>query len=393
VGKTLAAVLDDIGRGAFILAAGEGVGALSALIAPLAVIDIYLIGELIELLYDIPDDIANQMCNSFAFDCSTGFPDAGCVDGLGNPINDVDSDNWSSAPSIGTTVSPDDVHMFWDAPGPSDGAVIKGLYGYNVPAQLCVGVFNRPKCALVPSTGTAKIWGFVRYKNEVLVGAHVSAACQSTITPGVKEPYVLNVRSGGQYKVIARYDDPQTGLTLYGEVVTGGPRDPPLQPSAVMQRDITVIDPPACNRNIVVSGTITCDDVYLTGRDSSDGPFRKTLYVQSGVAIFDQDTGSWRVDTRQGQHNDIAVVSHTEGDSSASLKIEVQIDATLAVAVKLTAQLNPGDDNLSWGPVVFNVAKDQTITLSEGDLDTGGPFNDRAYYRGITIANNATPAI
>jgi hypothetical protein len=39
------------------------------------------------------------------------------------------------------------------------------------------------------------------------------------------------------------------------------------------------------------------------------------------------------------------------------------------------------------------VNPDATATISEFDLDTGGPFNDRAYFRGLTITNAATKAI
>lgn len=296
VQKTLAAALDDIGRGAFILAAESGAAALSSVLATATgiVFDVVLLGKLIELLYDMPDDIANQMCNSFAFDCIRGFPgDAHCVDAKGNPIKDVDSDNWSSAPGPGRAVSPDNIHMFWDAPGLANADVINGLYGYNVPAQLCVGVFNRPKCVLLPSTGTATIAGMVFYKGQSLKGAYVSAACQYTITPGQDRQYVLTVRSGGQYKVIARYEDRQRNVTLYGEGVTGRPGDLPIQPNATVTVNITLTDPPACMRNIIIQGIIRCDDVYLTGSDSDQTSFSKTLFVQYGVPVFNVTTGSW----------------------------------------------------------------------------------------------------
>jgi len=400
VQKAVAAVLDDIGRGAFIAAAEVGVGALSALIAPLlvtVVIDAVFLANLIELLYDMPEDIANQMCNSFAFDCTRGFPgDTHCVDAQGNEIADVDSDNWGSAPGPGRAVSPDDIHMFWDALGPSNADVIKGLYGYNVPARLCVGVFNRPKCAIVPSTGTGTISGFVRYRNQVLVGAYVSAECEYTLTPGLDVPYKLTVRSGGQYKVIARYEDPTTGDILYGEAVTGSPSDPPIQANTTRWVDIRVTDPPACMRNVLIQGIIRCDDVYLTGSDNDQKSFRKTLFVQAGVPVFDTTSGTWNIDTSAGQQRltDSATASFSVGDSNASLQMSVQIDPTnLSVNVTLNGFLNPGDDNMSTGPVTFNVPKDQTVTLTDGELDTGGPFNDRAYFRGITIANNAASAI
>lgn len=79
VKKVLADAIDDIGRGAFIVAAEAGAAALVAALIPLggavaAVLDIALAEQLIELLYDMPEDIANQVCNSFAFDCHRGLP-------------------------------------------------------------------------------------------------------------------------------------------------------------------------------------------------------------------------------------------------------------------------------------------------------------------------------
>ena len=395
--KTLAAALDDIGRGAFILAAEAGAAALSSVLATATgtVFDSAVLDKLIELLYDMPDDIANQLCNSFAFDCHRGFPgDMSCVDAKGNPIKDVDSNNWSSAPGPGWAVSPDNIHMFWDAPGSSDVDMINGLYGYNVPAQLCVGVFNKPKCALVPSTGTATIVGRVFYKDESLEGSYVSAGCQTTITPGEDLQYMLIVRSGGQYKVIARYEDRLRNVTLYGEGVTGLPGDPPILPKSTVTVNIGLTDPPDCMRNVVIQGIIRCDDVYLTGSDSDQKSFSKTLFVQGGVAIFNIGKGSWDVNPTAGQTTDNAEEGFSVGDSNAKLKMSVSISSNdLSVYVTLTGILNPDDENMSWGPSVFHVLKDQTISLTDGELDTGGPFNDRAYFRGITIANNGTPAI
>jgi hypothetical protein len=395
VQKAVAAVLDDVGRAAFIAAAAAGVSAVSSLILPLlgsVVVDAVFIENLIELLYDMPEDISNQICNLFAFDCARGFPgDTRCVDAKGNEIKDVDSDNWSSAPGTGRAVSPDNIHMFWDAPGVANSEIIQGLYGYNVAANVCLGVFNKPKCALVPSTGTATLFGFVRYKNRALAGAYVTAACQFTTTPNLPDqiPYTLKVRSGGQYKVVARYEDPKTRI-LYGEAVTGL-----IVADASVRVDINVTDPPSCMRNVVVQGTIRCDDVYLTGSDDDEQAFKKKLFVQYGVPVFDIPTATWKVDTSAGRQRltDQTSAGFSVGDSNASLNISVKINPGLDVDVTIEGLLNPGDDDMSTGTATFNVPADQTISLTEGSLDTGGPFNDRAYFRGITIANNAVTGI
>jgi hypothetical protein len=401
VEKAVANAIDDVGRGAFIVAAEGGVATLAPLlleILPALVLDTVFLENLIELLYDIPNDIANQVCNAFTFDCLRGFPgDTACVDALANEIRDVDSTNWSSAPGPGRAVSPDNIHMFWDAPGPSDANTVRGLYGYNVPAKLCVGTFNRPTCVLLPSTGIATISGFVTHKTRILAGAYVSAGCETTVSGGTNSPYRLSVKSGGRYKVVARYEDPKTDVVLYGEGLTGAMTDPPMQPNAEAWVNIAVIEPPDCMRNVIVQGIIRCDEVYLTGSDSDQQPFRKTLFVQSGVAKFDIGSGTWIVVadplTRLTDH---ATASFAVGDSNGVLQMTATIDpgsADQTVHVTLQGQINPGDDNLSTGVLKFDVLALQTVTVTDSELDTGGPFNDRAYFRGITVVNQVSPAI
>jgi hypothetical protein len=162
-----------------------------------------------------------------------------------------------------------------------------------------------------------------------------------------------------------------------------------------MTVNIEVTDPPNCMRNVIVQGVIRCDDVYFTGSDNDQTSFSKTLFVQYGVPKFNVATGTWDFDTSAGQTRltDYAETGFSVGDSNATLKIGVSINSDLSVDVTLTGVLNPDDENMSWGPTVFHVLQDQTVSLTEGKLDTGGPTNDRAYFRNMTIANNATPAI
>jgi len=148
-------------------------------------------------------------------------------------------------------------------------------------------------------------------------------------------------------------------------------------------------------RQVVIQGTIRVDDVYVTGADHNEKPFRRTLYLQYGVAVFDTVRGAWTVDTSAGKQRltDTASAGCSVGDSNAVLNISGVIDKDLTVTVTLEGLLNPGDDNMSTGAKTFPVRKGQTVTVTEADLDTGGPFNDRAYFRGITIANVGATAI
>jgi hypothetical protein len=394
--KIIADAIDDVGRGSFIAAAEAGTASLMALLTPLVgpvvagILDAIMAEQLIELLYDMPDDIANQVCNSFAFDCHRGFPgDTHCVDAVGNEIRDIDSTNWSDAPGVGRAVSPDNIHMFWDAPNPSGSPkIVQGLYGYNTPVQLVAAVVRRPKCVCKKSTGTATIKGFVRMNGKPVAGAYVKVNCQHTIST-TKPGYSLTVQSGGQYKVVARYEDPATGLVMYGERTT----DPDITPGQVISSfDITVISPPTCLRNVIVGGTVRVDDVGTFGADHAETPFTTTLHVQYGVATFNEAKGAWDVDPDDpaaiARRSDVVQVGASTGDANGQLKIEVTANKGLDVDVTVTGTI--GD--LSH-QAVKNVPDGATVTIDEFDLDTGGPFNDRAYFRGITITNIPAQAI
>ena len=386
-------VLDDVGRASFIAAATGGVAAVTFLLdsTPLGPVAAGLgaafVSDLIELLYDMPDDIANQICNAFAFDCINGGPaDTHCVDSQGNIITSIDSDNWSSAAGIGRAVSPDDIHMFWDAPGPSLSNKIQGIYGFNVKAALCVGYFYRPKCILVPSTGTGTIFGTVEYNGARVAGAYVTAACQATIT--TTKGYTLDVRSGGQYKVVARYQDPNTGLVLYGEKTT-----PAIQPNISYDAPITLTAPPNFMRNIVLTGWIRVDDVYITGADHNDNHFSTTIFLQAGVAKFDQATGTWTMDSSAQILSDSRTQNASTGDSNGVLTVKFTLDpASLSVDAVITGQLNPSDENIVQTHNVTILAG-QTVAVAEFDLDNGDTFPDRAYFRNVTIANLPAAAI
>jgi hypothetical protein len=327
VAKVVAGALDDVGRDAFVAAAGGGAAAVTALLslvsgpvgAVIGGLSVAFMEQLIELLYDMPDDIGNQICNSFAFDCHRGFPaDTHCVDAAANEIRNIDSTNWRDAPGQGDAVSPDNIHMYWDAPGaPGPGGLLRGLYGFNTEVQLVVAAIKRPKCELVLSTGTATIDGGVFHNGHRVPGAMVRVNCQKTLS-NVDPGYRFIVRSGGRYKVIARYEDPRTGITYYGERTT--PRA--VQPGDTIQLDIYLAEPPVCLRNIIVEGTVRVDDVCVTSADHDENHFRRTLHVQYGVPSFNETIGQWQCDLndRSGDArlHDFVTVGASKGDAHSS---------------------------------------------------------------------------
>jgi hypothetical protein len=188
-------------------------------------------------------------------------------------------------------------------------------------------------------------------------------------------------------QVVARYEDPDTGVGLYGERTTSV-----IQPGTSVEADITLIEPPSFMRNIVISGWVRVDDVYATGADHKDNHFSTTLFVQLGVAKFNQTTATWDPDSsRQILNGTTKPVSASTGDATGTLTVSVVLKNDpndLSVDATVTGKL----ENLSHS-VVVTVRPGQTVNVEEFDLDNGDTFPDRAYFRSITITNLPAQAI
>jgi hypothetical protein len=182
-----AAVLEGALVAALIAAGPVGAAVATALAAAGAALDVQLASDLVEVLYDIPNDITTQVINAFAFDC-VNPGDSNCVDAAGNPIKDpLEDDNFKNHPGVGRTVSPDNIHMFWDPPSIANVDGIRGIYGFNMPAQIVKGVTMVPICRRIPSTGTATITGLVKYSEGqrwgLLLLHRISTGANRTASP------------------------------------------------------------------------------------------------------------------------------------------------------------------------------------------------------------------
>jgi hypothetical protein len=442
-------LIDLIGRPAFIAAAEIGAAALelelaaailaagpvgaavaTAMAVEGVVLDVQLADALIKVLYDIPNDITTQVMNAFAFDCINGFPgDQSCVDAGGNRIMDpLDDDNFKDHPGIGRAVSPDNIHMFWDPPGPANARLIPGIYGFNQPANIVKGVTMKPICRKIPSTGTATIAGFVRYKGNVVPGARVTGGCcQTTIQPvqdpPLVSPFTMNVKSGGLYKLIARYVDNDGSVTgypgrgLYGEVIVPldwnqGPSGHVIEPGAVYSGVlIELLDPPPCMRQIIIEGDIHVYDGHVGGHDENTKHFKDLLFVQAGVPKYMEDPNNkgvffWKCDTSdpnvQYGLEDVAHETNSPSDEDTSASLDMNVKVTneqlpesdpdyLAVDATLTGRLNPNDENMTFSSVI-HVRRDLTVSLTNGSMDTGGAFSDGVQFNNIKITNQAIEA-
>ena len=129
-------------------------------------------------LTDMPQHVANGVCNAFASDTPQR----------------VDDQTWKQ-PGIGKSVSPDDILDFWDAPAelsqpdPHEGPfrpsipLRSGLWGDSEQMMLV-----NPRAEVVPigrlalSPGVAEVTGIVTYGGHALVGAEVRIGCRKTYT-------------------------------------------------------------------------------------------------------------------------------------------------------------------------------------------------------------------
>jgi hypothetical protein len=148
---------------------------------------------------DMADDVANQVCNAFAYDDTS--EDA------------TDSINWKALPRVGHAVSPDDI-LFWDPP--SRG----GRYGYLEPL-----VYRPARMELVPDNawhltlGNGTLRGTVRFRGQPVVNALVTVTGTELFTDAAGQftldllegPYVINV---GAYRERIGYLEAQESVTV-----------------------------------------------------------------------------------------------------------------------------------------------------------------------------------
>ena len=250
--------LARVGIGAAAAAvAGAPWGLLGATLSPADATDL-VIG-----LTDMPEHVANGVCNAFASDTPQR----------------VDDQAWKQ-PGTGKSVSPDDILDFWDAPAelslPDPHAelftasipVRSGLWGDSEQMMLV-----NPRPELVPvgrlavSPGVAEVRGIVTYGGHALVGAEVRIGCRKTYT---------NAHSGFALDVSASPDDNDQQLIE----VRGYWDSPPGMVSTQLRRslvvglnnlgDIRLKPPPEWRRRVEFHGELMMKHQVMFGHDTID---------------------------------------------------------------------------------------------------------------------------
>ena len=193
-------------------------------------------GWLGTLFTDAPDDIANQICNTFASDWSD--------------TDAKDSDAWK-APGSGNAVSPDNI-KWWDSPGPGNQQEFAGVYGHYEELFYRPGTYAQVpiyRWAIVPTRGN--LTGVVVANGDV-DGANVSlqGTGQDT-TVGPDGRFEFDNIPAGPYTLTA-------GLNINGY---WNSKDMPVTVVAGKTTDVTIAldPPPETNRLVTISVDMVTD--------------------------------------------------------------------------------------------------------------------------------------
>lgn len=248
----------DHNAGAATTIARIGIAGLTALLAGPAAAAGALLGlkdeslaELTLLLNDMPEQVATQMCNTFAYD----------------DAEQTETPRWEN-PGEGVTVSPDDIAKFWDAPrGAARPELWEGLYGHTERLLLVPWQPERRRIhQLGRSRGPASAWGEVRYGGSPVEGALITLGCERTFTgmvDGRRPSWRLDLAAAGRQVLKASAYWPGTAEMLRGEMVVD------LLAGDNPDLHITLEEPPEWRRRLRVSGTVDLVRKVLIGRDDT----------------------------------------------------------------------------------------------------------------------------
>jgi hypothetical protein len=369
---------------AAILAAAEAGG--PAGVAALLLVDSASGANIYEALYEMPNKVANQMCNAFASDycdeSSTGSSN------WQNP-GSISPDHLHVTPNSGSAVSPDNT-MFWYPPmGTKSLAVdnlpqqIVGLYGHNERMIFRTGTFPKYSCTWQRSYGHCILQGFVKYNGMGVNGAVVYVGCKETITHSSggdrSEPgfFSLEIPSG-RYLAKATATA-QNGWGLDGQTdVTVNDDSKPIE--------IDLQDPPPERRMITVTGSMLLTHYYL-GLSSPD----QKLYLfnafplRAEVVVEGAESSDVYSNIVTGYTADSQNMSDVGDDTSALLQIWLDAinynhaDPTDPSNLSVDGywQFSMPDYDETATPVIFHLDKDGSYS-GEGFLDTGGTFPNSA---------------
>lgn len=289
--------------------------------------------ELIILISDMPDDVANQLCNAFASD------DCG--------KDAKDSRDWEY-PGTGYAVSPDNIVHSWAPPTTFDRGIIHGLYGWNDRIRLEPPQFRRD----APPTGST--WqisqgfgtvseGRVFFRDEAgnevgVPGSSVRVGCAHFVsgTGGAIEGESL---PSGTYWCVARYTNPDNGLIMKsdGQVV-----DIPADGSTGLFIELKA--PPESRREVLIIGRMDLVNRYVFADDWWGHPEFVMGPVYLGLDYWPDEPQY--AEQREASMSRLVKRSEQLDDwGQAELECQLHVETDYSVTVEWKARLKKdGDD-------------------------------------------------
>lgn len=277
--------------------------------------------ELVKLLTDLPADVANQICNSFASDWCD--------------YTAKDSDLWKTNTGVGYTVSPDNIVNSWAAPTQENGEVIQGLYGYNWKA-----IIRAPEVMQDPpppsvweiSQGFGSMEGRVTFQGVGIKAAEIRVGCIKFRTGSDGGFFRENLPSG-RYWAIAEYVHPKSGLLLEskGHVVE-------IPPGGGIGQVFQLHEPSDTRREVWFDGHMDLVNRYAIGSDWWDHPDIDMKPAYLGLDYFPDEPAF--ADQRAASMKQTRGDSHQVDDwGQAQISCDLEIQPDKSILVKFKARL------------------------------------------------------
>jgi hypothetical protein len=354
-----------------------GMGSVGQLAGVLGVTPEFL-KFLIDVIEDMPDDVANQVGSTFAFDDATTAA--------------TDRNDWLSRPGVGRTVSPDDILHNWSPPMVAqppefDDDNLVGLYGRNFVAHLDPPQLRRvpvPPITWQISQGFGELRGSVFFRTVdqngqvtqvPLPGARIRIGGMTYFT-GDGGNFSVQRAPAGRYWMDVDFDDVPTGLmyTYPGEVVL-------VPMNGALIRQIELQPPPDTNRDVYV--VLKADLLHRT-LSPFEPPWRKRLFfmptpARLGLEFF-PNTPEFQTQRAQATNASFFWSGNIDDAAIIDVVVEAQLQADEALSVKCKARMRDTgtkfqDDITPFSETLGNVPP-RSETLKEVGLDLISMFDE-----------------
>jgi hypothetical protein len=327
---------------------------------------------LVDWLTDMPDDVANQVVNAFAFDwCDTAAKD---------------SDKWKS-PGTGRSVSPDNIVRSWMNSVAHSTQRAFGLYGQNRTANV-----RPPKWVLQPiqawavSPGPAGMQGIVTFLGKPINGAEIKVCCVRALSTRQSQFGIRKVQveedgvykmtpPAGNYMAAASYEDPSTGVLLQDSK----PVVLPFQQLIVVNFELQ--PPPASNREVIVTGKMDIVSRVAFGHDWWGHPQFELPHLRVGP--YGNPFSSNPADVEMGKSDHKSTSQQLADYGSVRLNVDVFAQ---------TEGMPPNSVTVNWFTAIFDGDDQKVSTFLNGtvieaddtaswvvDLTTAGAWPDHAH--------------